>query len=93
MAKSGRPRGLNVNAAAIEDALIIRCISKQELCAAAGITSSHLADMLHRDKGARPEVIRAMATRLGVNPATIAPTLSSKFTYVRAGDDDLDVAS
>lgn len=88
MAKRGRPRGLNVNAAAILDGLDARCMSKQELAAAAGITPGHLADMLHRDKGARPEVVRAMATALRMSPETIAPTLSSKFVYVRADDEE-----
>lgn len=92
MAKQGRPRGLNINAAAVTDGLRRQCISKQELCHTAGITPSHLADMLHRDKGARPETIRAMAAALDMSPETIAPTLSSKFVYVRAADGEPAVA-
>lgn len=92
MAKRGRPRGLNINTSAVEDILDRRPMSKQELAEAAGITPGHLADMLHRDKGARPEVIRAMALALEVSPATIAPSLTGKFVYVRADDEEPAVA-
>lgn len=83
MAKRGRPRGQNINRSAVEDLLRKATLSKSELAAAADITPSHLADMLHRDKGASEQTIRAMATALDCDPATIAPTLSTKFRYVR----------
>lgn len=86
MGTPGRPRGLNINPAAIEDLLLKACISKQELCEAADITPGHLADMLRRDKGAAPATVRAMALALGVRPETIAPALFPQFVYVRPQD-------
>lgn len=86
MAKRGRPRGQNINRAAVEDLLRKAVLSKSELCEVVGITAGHFADMLHRDKGASEETIRAMAVALDCHPETIAPTLSSKFVYVRDGD-------
>lgn len=87
MAKRGRPRGLNVNPEAVEDLLLIRCVSKGELAEAAKISTGHLADMLYRQKGASPETIRKMAGRLGCKPGTLAPELSGQFAAVRAGDE------
>lgn len=85
----GRPRGLTINAEAVEDLLLARCMSKTELWQAAGITSGHLADMLHRrTKGASPEIVRKMADALSCHPATIAPELTSRFVGVRPGDEE-----
>lgn len=86
-AKRGRPRGLNINPAAVSDMLARACLTKRELADAAGISPGHLADMLHRDKGASPTAVRAMATALGCSPETIAPTLLPSFVYVREGDE------
>lgn len=83
----GRPRGLNVNVDAVDDLLLIRCVSKGELAAAAGITTGHLADMLYRQKGASPETIRKMAGRLGCKPSTLAPELSGRFVAVRTDEE------
>lgn len=87
MAKQGRPRGLNVNPAAVEAFLDKACLSKSELCAAAGIKPGHLADMLRRQKGASPVVIRRLATALLVPPEAIAPELTNWFVSVRQGDE------
>lgn len=88
MAKQGRPRGLNINPVAVTDLIIDRGLNKQKLAEAAGITPTHLSDMLNRDKGANIETVRAMAVALRVSVETIAPTLSAKFVYVRAADAD-----
>lgn len=86
MAKRGRPRGLNVNPAAVEDLLDKAAVSKADLAAASGITPSHLSDVLHRQKGASVDLIRAMATALRCRPETIAPELTQQFLSVRPGD-------
>lgn len=86
MAKRGRPRGVNINPAAIEDLLRHQAITKQELCDEVGITPTHLADMLRRHKGVRPEVVTEMARVLDVDPVTLAPALGERFVYVRPGD-------
>lgn len=88
MAKRGRPRGLNINPAAVEDLLDKACISKSELCEIAGITPGHLADMLRRQKGASAAVVREMAVALRCRPETIAPELTAQFVAVRPGDDE-----
>jgi transcriptional regulator with XRE-family HTH domain len=92
MAKRGRPRGQNINRTAVEDLLRKATLSKSELCEAVGITPGHFADMLHRDKGASESTIRAMATVLDCSAETIAPTLTSKFVYVRDVDRPEKVA-
>lgn len=88
MPKRGRPRGHNVNRYAVEDGLRRAVMSKAELCEAASITAGHFADMLHRDKGASEETVRAMAAALDCHPETLAPTLSPKFIYVRTSDTE-----
>lgn len=90
MATRGRPRGLNINPHAVEDLLARACLTKAELAAAAGCSAGHLADMLHRGKGASPTVVRAMATALGCSAETIAPTLLPLFVSVRPGDAVVD---
>jgi hypothetical protein len=86
VAKRGRPRGVNINPAAVEDLLNKACMSKVELCAAAQIGTGHLADMLYRRKGTSPEVVRRMSAALRCNPETLAPALTSQFISVRLGD-------
>jgi lambda repressor-like predicted transcriptional regulator len=86
VAKQGRPRGININPAAVESFLDKACLSKSELCTEAGIKPGHLADMLRRRKGASPLTIRRMATALRVPPEAIAPELSGWFVAVREGD-------
>lgn len=87
MAKRGRPRGLNINPVAVEDFLSVRCMSKKELCDLAGITPGHFADMLRRQKGVSPTVLRDMAMALRCSPETLAPELTNQFVSVRPGDD------
>ena len=86
MTKRGRPRGVNVNPAAIEDMLAKVCMSKTELAETAGITPGHLSDMLRRQKGASEKLVREMATALRCSPETIAPELTQQFVAVRHGD-------
>lgn len=86
MAKRGRPRGLNINPAALLWALDKACISKAELCEAAGITPGHLADMLRRQKGASPALVRRMSVATRAPEEAIAPELSGQFISVRPGD-------
>lgn len=93
MAKRGRPRGLNVNPAAVEDLLDKACVSKATLAQAAGITPSHLSDVLHRQKGASVDMVRSMATALRCRPETIAPELTQQFLAVRPGDPWADEAA
>jgi hypothetical protein len=73
--KRGRPRGLNINPVAVEDFLAKIPMAKAELCEAVSITSGHLADMLHRGKGASEETVRQMALALRCSPESIAPEL------------------
>lgn len=88
MAKQGRPRGLNLNPAAVEDGLARAHLTRSELCAAVGITPGHLADALgDRRKGVAVEMVEAIATKLGTRPAVIAPSLSGRFLDLRPGDD------
>lgn len=84
MATAGRPRGLNVNPAAVDDFLAKACLSKTELCEAADISPGHFADMMRRGKGASPSLIRKMATALQCQPESIAPELSKRFISVRS---------
>jgi hypothetical protein len=93
MASVGRPRGLTINPAAVHDLLDKACISKAELCEAAGVKPGHLSDMLHRTTGASPAVVRRMAVALGCVEATIAPELAGRFVAVRNGDVPEPVAS
>lgn len=86
MAKQGRPRGHEVNPFAVEDLLRKRPGSKSELARHAGVTPSHLSDMLHSGKGTSEEVIRKMALFLDCRPETIAPSLTTRFIGVRPGD-------
>src|SRR5690606_24666192 len=58
------------------DLLAMRQISKSELCATARVSPGHLADMLHRAKGASPEVVRRLAAAFGCSDATLAPELA-----------------
>lgn len=75
MTRRGRPRGLVVNPAAVEDLLTLQCLSKARLCSAAGVSPGHLADMLHRGKGASPAVVHRLAAVLGCADSTLAPEL------------------
>lgn len=88
MAKQGRPRGLNVNPAAVEHLLLRQSWTKKELCEAVGITQGHLSDMLRRGKGASPLVIRRMADALICEQAVIAPELTGRFRSIRPGDPE-----
>lgn len=62
-------------------------MSKAELAEVAGITPSHLSDMLYRRKGTSEAVIRRMATATGASPETLAPELTGRFVSVRIGDE------
>lgn len=86
MPKRGRPRGLNINPVALEDFRLKLPMEKAELCSIAGITQGHLADMLRRQKGASPTLIRALATALQCRPESLAPELTGQFIAVRDGD-------
>ena len=61
-------------------------MSAATLAADAGVHPSHLADMLRRSKGASEATLQALATVLGVEPATIAPELSGRYVQRRPGD-------
>lgn len=89
MAKQGRPRGLNVNPYAVELLLDREALSKSDLCTAAGVKAGHLTDMLRRQKGASPAVVRRMAAALRCKPEVIAPELSGLFVSVRPGDGEV----
>ena len=89
MAKRGRPRGLNLNPAAVEDLLDKEGGSKQSLAEAGGITTGHLSDALYRQKGVTAGAVNGMAGFLKCHPATIAPELTRQFASVRPGDDEV----
>lgn len=86
MPKLGRPRALTLNRFAVEDALKRACMSRSELCTAAGISPAHLSEALHTRKGCSPQLVRAMATALDCQAETIAPELTH-FVAVRLTDE------
>lgn len=89
--KTGRPRGLNINHAAVEHLRRVEHLSPGELALAAEITPGHLADMLRREKGASHDVVRRLAAALHCDPAVIAPELLNRPRFVAVRDDDLDL--
>lgn len=94
MAKRGRPRGLTINPMALDDLIRVRCTSRADACAAAGITPSHLADAASdRSKGLSPESVRLLAEYLHCHPATLAPELLPRFVALRQADEVVEVAS
>lgn len=90
-ARQGRPRGVNINPAAIEDMLAKVAMSKTTLAEAAQVSPGHLSDMLYRRKGTNPDVVRRMADALRCSPETLAPELTGQFLGLRRGDTPADL--
>lgn len=86
-AKRGRPRGLGVNPEAVEFQAEQVGISKVELAQAAGISSGHLSDILHRSTGVSLPTAHKLAAALRCPAGMICPELTTRFVAVKPGDE------
>lgn len=79
--KRGRPAGLLANPDAFTDLLQGR--SQKWAAEQAGLSVSHLSEMLSGSKGAAPEAAERLARALGCRPGTLFPQLATFRTEVR----------
>ena len=71
--RRGRPAGYTLNPDAFADHVGDR--SQASVAAAAGLSASHLSEMLAGNKGATSEITARLANSLSVRPGTLFPEL------------------
>ena len=81
MNRRGRPAGLQANPDAFADSL--NGNSQRWLATQAGVSVSHLSEMLAGSKGATVEVAEKLAATLGCRPGTLFPELAKFRTAVK----------